>query len=402
MNDVRVVTPSADFAASLRSVYGESNGELRYWRDALTAADIPAVVRDLTQSGARVVIVGPGLFDAFAIELIDSLDRARPDIVKVLVAEPSEELWPAALRAGARDVLAPQASATQIRESLDRALDTATRQQLTDTPGGDGAPGSRVISVISPKGGVGKTTLATNLAFGLAVSAPGEAVVVDLDLQFGGIGGALGLAAQTTIADAVSSIGTVDTTTLKVFLTPHPSGLLALCAPESLAQADDLGVEHLERIIGLLTTDFRYVVIDTAAGIDVVTLAAIELSSDLVVVSTTDVPCARSVRRALDALDAIGATSQQRHLVLNRADARTGLGIADIEGAIGLPVEVALPDSVTIGLSLNIGSPVLESDPKSLAAASVKELVSSFTGEPLDAKPSRALRRLRQRAKGQL
>ncbi len=400
MSDVTIVSPSEDFSTTLRSVYAAANGDLRYWRDGMVTTDMPEVVRDLAHSDARVVVVGPGLLDSFAIELIDALDRERPDIVKLLVAEPSQDLWPAALRAGARDVLAPNLAPDELRQSLDRALSTASRHRsVLPTNGSDPAQTTEVITVASPKGGVGKTTIATNLGIGLARQAPGEVVVIDLDLQFGDIAGAFGLTPSTTIADAVAGIRSVDATTLKVFLSAHASGLFALCAPESLAQADDVKLEHLEQIVALLRRDFRYVVIDTSAGIDVVTLGAIELSTDLVVVSTTDMPCVRSVRRALEALSAIHSTSRQ-HLVLNRADVRTGLGIDDVEAAIGLRAIATVPESPTVAVSLNVGSPVLESDPRSVAAAAIDQLAGELVGAPGDHPSPRALRRLRRRAKG--
>lgn len=400
MSDVRIVSPSEEFSTTLRSVHASASGDLRYWREGMVTTDLPEVVRELANSDARVVVVGPGLFDDFAIDLIDALDRERPDIVKLLVAEPSQELWPAALRAGARDVITPTVGPDELREALDRALTTASRHRTGPSTNGDGAPGTKVITVVSPKGGVGKTTMATNLGIGLARHAPGEVVVIDLDLQFGGVAGAYGLTPSTTIADAVSGIRSVDATTLKVFLTAHPCGLYALCAPESLAQADDLKLEHLEQIVALLRRDFRYVVIDTSAGIDVVTLGAMELSSDLVIVSTTDVPCVHSVRRALDALAAIGAGASQ-HLVLNRADMRTGLGVADVESALGLRAVATVPDSAVVALALNVGSPVLESEPRSVAAAAIGELVGELAGAPVDRRASRAARRIRRRAKGQ-
>jgi pilus assembly protein CpaE len=298
-------------------------------------------------------------------------------------------------------VLSPAVSPTDLRQALDRALETAERRRSTRGADHDGGEPSRVISVVSPKGGSGKTTVATNLAVGLAQRAPGDVVVIDLDLQFGDVASALRLAPEHTIADTAAATTALDSTTLKVFLTPHPADLFALCAPESLAQADDVGAAHLSDVVSTLAQTFRYVVIDTAAGIDVVALSAMELSTDLVLVSTTDVPCVRSLRKAIEALDAIGVTTQSRHFLLNRADAKVGLSTHDIESVTGMNVDVAVPSSRAMWLSLNLGTPILESDTGSPAGKAMTELVARFIPDSADRRaPSSGGSGLWRRRKG--
>lgn len=374
-----VASPSDEFAKRLHDSFGAAaNGNSRFWSDGLKIADLPKLAERMIQAEPRVVVVGPGLYDEAALQLIKECDDRRPDIVTVLVADPSADLWPAAVRAGARDVIAPNATDDVLQEAIGRALRTAEQRHTSLMSAANPTPRARVISVVSPKGGAGKTTIATNLAVGLARAVPGEVVLIDLDLQFGGIAGALRMAPERSIADAATIGSALDGGMLKVLLTPHPTGLFALCAPESLAQADDVDAQHLSNIISLLSDDFRYVIIDTAAGIDVVTLAAIELATDLVLVSTTDVPCVRALRRATDALSAVGLGTQVRHFVLNRADVKGGLAVSDIEAVTGMEVDVSIPDSRAVAMSLNLGSPILESEPKSVPSKAFGELVGPF------------------------
>lgn len=387
MSGIVVATPSEQFAARLELAYGPPpHGSARFWRDGLQTTDLPSLAAEMVAADPNVVIVGPGLCEDAALQLVEACDAGRPDAVTLLVAEPTSDLWPAAVRAGARDVIAPGVTDGGLREAVDRALRAAEQRRAALSATSDPATRGRVISVLSPKGGAGKTTMASNLAVGLAHACPGEVVLLDLDLQFGGVAGALRLVPEHSIADAARAGSLLDAATLKVFLSAHPTGLFALCAPESLAQADDVGPEQLSQIVSLLADSFRFVVIDTAAGIDVVTLAAIELSSDLVAVSTTDVPCVRALRRALDALDAVGLKSQIRHFVLNRADVKGGLSLEDIEAVTGAEVDVSVPDARAVALSLNLGSPILESDPKSAPGKALAELVGPFLRkEPLTA-----------------
>jgi len=96
-------------------------------------------------------------------------------------------------------------------------------------------------------------------------------------------------------------------------------------------------------------------------------------------VCTTDVPCVRGVRKAVEALDVIGLSNQTRHFVLNRADARVGLSANDIESTLGMQIDVSVPSSQAMWLSLNSGTPILESDANSPAGRAMTELVTRFS-----------------------
>jgi pilus assembly protein CpaE len=171
----------------------------------------------------------------------------------------------------------------------------------------------------------------------------------------------------------------VTPTMVKVFLATHASGLYALCAPESPAEGDAVSHEHGALALRLLASEFSVVVVDTGAGLHEHSLAAIEVSTDLLVVCTTDVASVRSLRKELDALDHLGMTAQRRHFVLNRSNAKVGLDLGDIEDAIGMKCELTLPSSRSVPLSMNVGSPVIETDPRSPVARQLQRLVERFT-----------------------
>jgi pilus assembly protein CpaE len=128
----------------------------------------------------------------------------------------------------------------------------------------------------------------------------------------------------------------------------------------------------------MLADEFRYVVMDTGAGLDEHTLAAMEASTDIVLVCGTDVASARGVRKALDTFDLLGFTTQRRHFTLNRADARVGLSTDDIEGTVGMAISVSIPSSRAVPLSMNQGIPLLEGAQKSPVSRPLGELVNRF------------------------
>ena len=165
----------------------------------------------------------------------------------------------------------------------------------------------------------------------LAERHPGRVVAVDLDLQFGDLGSALSLQPERTLAQLTQS-AQLDITTVKLFLTPHEQRLFLLAGAKDPVEAEAIGHRHVAAVLPLLARHFDYVVVDTPAGLDERTLAALECASDLLLVSTLDVTSIRSLRKALDTLDEldIGAV---RRLVLNRADAKVGLEPSDAEQA---------------------------------------------------------------------
>jgi pilus assembly protein CpaE len=280
-----------------------------------------------------------------------------------------------------RDIVEPGAGDDELARALARAAETAARRRANLLGASEPEETSRLVTVLSPKGGSGKTTVATNLAVALASRAPSTVAIVDFDLQFGDVAAALGLSPEQGLADVARTAAAVDATMLKVFLTPHPSGLFALCAPETPAEGDELRYDHAATALRTLAESFPTVVVDTAAGLDEYALAAIEQSTDLLFVCPLDVAAVRSLRKELDALDRLGMTDARRHLALNRADARVGIEPGDVENVLGMRADVSLPSSRAVPFSMNAGTPVVGEDPRSAVARALQDLAGRFADD---------------------
>jgi pilus assembly protein CpaE len=377
-----LVTPDTEFEAQVKWAFDGQLDMERRWDDRLPRLHPDQAVQMLAADEPAVAVLGPGLAVAAALELAKAFDVLRPGTCVVLVAKPTARLWEQALRAGVREIVAPGAEDDELRQALTRAGAAAARRQASGAVAQkDPTPRGRVITVLSPKGGAGKTTVATNLAVRLAESAPGRVAIVDLDLQFGDVGSALGIGPQTTMADAARAESKLDSTTLKLFLEPHPAGLYALVGPHFPAEADEVSAATAGQVVDILAGEFAYVVVDTAAGLDEYALAAADVSDELVLVCVTDVPSVRGLRKALDAIDLLGMTRQRRHLVLNRADDRVGLSSRDVESTVGLAVDASMPTSRAVPISVNQGSPVVASDPRSPVARALTEFSRRFTAD---------------------
>lgn len=333
----------------------------------------------VTGERPEVLIMGPGLPAEDALRLATVFDVQFPEISVVLVAEGNPDLILQAMRSGIRDVLSPMADIASIRVLLERACQVfASRFRVEQPTASQPREQGLIIGVVSPKGGVGKTTVATNVAVGLGKIAPMNVVLVDLDLQFGDVASSLYLNPEHTILDAVSSPASQDAMVLKAFLTVHPANIYALCAPIDPVAADFVSAHQVTHLLQQLTAQFRYVVVDTGPGLTEHTLAALEQCTDAIWIAGMDVSSVRSLRTGTDVLRKLELLPETRHVVLNFADTKSGLAVQDVEASLNVPIDIALPRSKALTYSTNRGVPLLQEDVKDPAAKGLKSLVERF------------------------
>ena len=312
----------------------------------------------LTRSRPSVVVLGPDLGDR-AFDVARSIEDADPTVATILIAQSTNLVLQKAMAAGIRGVLEPTARVSTIKTVVEQAID-AGRRLRGSHPGLALQADKRFITIVSAKGGAGKTVVSSNLAAVLAAGTDRETVLVDLDLQFGDAATALQLDPPHSIMDAAEAASSLDVAALKVFLTQHPpTDLHVLCAPAEPAAGETLPGTAVATILDTLAEEFLQVVVDTDPGLSETTLTALERSTDIVVVADLDVPSVRGTRKLVDALDAIGMHGPNRYLVLNRADSKVGLSQAEVEKAVGMPVDVALPSTRQVPVSVNEGQPMV-------------------------------------------
>jgi pilus assembly protein CpaE len=371
-------------------------------RDLPSAADPSALWRDDPAGPPQVLVLdcaGPGVEDALA--LTARLDEVCPALSVVLVTDAGSAVALAAIRAGATDLLHPDADAAEVAHALQRAVELAevrTVSQLGAPVAELAGPSTgRVVSVVSPKGGVGKTTVATNLAVGLARTAPQATVLVDLDLQFGDVASGLNLDPEYYLPATVTGPAARDTMVLKTYLTLHETGLYVIAAPESPVEADAVSPDDVRRLLRTLASEFRYVVVDTAPGLSDHTLAAMDETTDLVLLTSMDVPGLRGLRKEIDTLRVLELDRCRRQVVVNFADPGAGLSVADVEATIGASVDVLLPRSKAAPASVNLGVPLLQSGVRDPMTRQLRALVDRLADGP-GAAPVPQLRGLKRQA----
>ncbi|GAA1829943.1 CpaE family protein [Microlunatus capsulatus] len=352
----------------------------------------------------RVLVLDCALGVPEALDLTARLDAECPAISVVLVTDGGPDLALPAMRAGATDILAPGATAEEVLRTVQRAVELAevrsAQQAGPPVVVEDRSAAGQVISVVSPKGGVGKTTVATNLAVGLARSAPQATVLVDLDIQFGDVASGLNLDPEHDLTAAVTGQASRDTMVLKTFLTLHETGLYVICAPDSPVEAENVSADAVRQLLRTLASEFRYVVVDTAPGLSEHTLAAMDETTDLVLLSSMDVPGLRGLRKEIDTLRELTLLQRRHQVVINFADPSTGLTVADVEATIGAPVDLVLPRSKAAPASVNLGVPLLQSGVRDPMTRQLLALVQGFAPGPGQKKVTAAPQLGRRAGKG--
>lgn len=344
--------------------------------------DLNALLGLGSDSLPEIVIVGDIIPVDRALSISQLLDDAYPDIELMLIAEPDTELALRAMRVGIREIVPPGISHDEIRVLLHRAGANVSNR-LRPFLGAD-ATGtvekSRVIVIASPKGGVGRSTIAVNLAAALALDAPMETVLVDLDLQFGDVATLLNLKPTHSIADAFGTAA-LDTLILKTVLTVHPAGFYVLCAAESPTARDRVSSAQVKRLLNQLSTQFPNVILDTTSGLSELILTVLEEANEVILVSSMDVSSIRALRKEIDVLTELDLIPASRHVVLNFEDRRSGLVVRDVEAVLGLSVDVVVPRSADVPLAGNRGEPFVLTNRASPFAKSILKLAARFNAE---------------------
>ncbi len=322
------------------------------------------------------VVLGPGLDLPAALATAERVRLAHPATAVVLVRTViSSDLYAPALESGVSAVVQAD-DPVALSAALDRARQT---WQAIQGPGAEERPAGRVVTVFSPKGGVGKTTMSVNIA--LALQSLGSRVcLVDLDLAFGDVAITLQLIPGHTIADAAGFEDRLDWAMLQSILTEHRSGLAVVAAPTNPEGRERITATLVRRVISQLRDHYDHVVVDTPPGFDDQVLGAFDESDDVVVIATLDVPTIKNVKVALETLDLLHLVRDHRHLVLNRADQEVGLTAGNVEDLLGIPVDVSVPSTLAVALATNNGDPIVSSAPDHVVSRTIVDFARGLPG----------------------
>lgn len=297
----------------------ESTDVLRSWQRAIEVSDIPCPV----------------------IGVIDD------------DAEMRDELLVEAVRVGFRDFLRRPASAGEIAGILRRV--EKSRPEAGDR--------GRLLAVASTKGGVGKSTIATNTAVHWARTSGKRVLLVDASLQLGVTASLLNLTPTMTIADVAGMSDRLDATMLREVTTRHASGLHVLAAPPNPADAADVDDECMALVLGIAKVAFDLIVVDSFPLLDATTLAIFDRADHVCIVTENSVPTLSGTAAMLRTLDDLDIRQARRSLVLNRFQKCAGsVTASDVENQLGDQVASVIKLDRRVLEAANLGQPIVETN----------------------------------------
>jgi pilus assembly protein CpaE len=316
----------------------------------------------------------PGMDGIQASELISQQD---PNIQVVMMSVQGEaDYLRRSMLAGAREFLIKPFSSEELANSLRRVNQLAASRRLIMAQQAPAAPppdsdyyqapvpkrprGAKIISLYSPKGGVGVSTIAVNLAIALREETRGRVAVVDASFQYGDIGVLLNLPANRTIVDVVEAKSDPDEDMLNGVLAAHSSGVKVLLAPPRPEQAELVSAEIVRKTLEVMKKMFDYIVIDTDKTINDPLLAVFDASEQIILISTADISSLKNAKLFFEVTQQLEYPASKTLLVLNRYDGKSGINARDVEGNIKHPVtgQIARDDKATT-LALTRGIPVV-------------------------------------------
>jgi pilus assembly protein CpaE len=345
------------------------------------------------ESKPDVVLMDINMPDMDGITATDAIRRVLPYIQIVILSVQSDSNYMRrAMQAGASDFLTKPPTIDELNAAIRRAGTVAHSEKAKIVvPAGatTAAPGilpvvapigvsGRVITVYSPKGGSGCTTLVTNLAISL-YNEDSSVLIVDGNLQFGDVAVFLNEQSKFSVVDLAPRADELDPEVVENVTIKHAqSGIKILAAPTKPEQADTINGEQFSKMVQYLKSIYSYVLIDTASALNEVTLAAIDSSDILVLITTQDIPSIKSSRLFLDVADAFGMDRNRIVFIMNKFDKRIGITPEKVAENLKQNIVAVIPYEERVIVSVNKGIPFLLADksrPLSRSILSLAEII---------------------------
>jgi len=364
-----------------------------------------------TETKPDIVLMDINMEDMDGITATESILREVPFTQVIILSVQSEQDYMRrAMMAGARDFMVKPPSSEELIATIRRLSVFAHEkreefERPTASVAAEAHPGSapshrptgKVLTFYSPKGGVGCTTIATNIALGLDTEET-PTVLVDGNLQFGDVSVFLNLQSKYSINDLTSRMDELDPEILEDVLLLHENGLRVLAAPPRPEMADEVNADQIRTIIQFLRQHFAYVVVDTASTMDDTTLAILDTTDLLIAICTPDIPSIKDARHLFDLLHILEFPTQNVCFVVNKMDRKGGISAEAVGENLKREVEAVIPvDERTVTASINKGIPLIVSDRSSPQSRALMQLMGTIKQRLADAEDQKEEEEVKER-----
>ncbi len=325
------------------------------------------------QQRPDVILMDINMPDMDGITATEAIMTQDPTVQVIIMSVQGEtDYLRRAMLAGAREFLTKPISADDLYKSIRHVYKLGTTRPRPVVGGagpgvavaGEGGAEGQIIAVFSPKGGVGTSVVAANLAVAIRQLTSKKVALVDANVLFGDLSVILNLRSDKTIIDLAQRVDELDRDLINDVLTTHTSQVKVLLAPPDPQRGELVSSDHIRAILEALKQEFDFVIVDTPASFQDRSLAALDMATRIVTLLTLEMHCIRNIKLFLEVADLLEYPHEKVMLVLNKASNRTGIRAEDVEKNIQRKIQLQIGDagqemtfSINQGVPLVIGKP---------------------------------------------
>ena len=317
------------------------------------------------------------------VQTLSRINDGMPDLpIVVFSTEANIRLMRSSLVSGASDYLQEPLDPDELETALMRVLERKEREGMRRRGElADPIPQGTIITVFGAKGGIGKTTIASNLAIALAGEAHQTVALVDMDTRFGDVAITMDIPVERSIADLARNLENVDRGTLKDYLVEHESGVRILPAPTRPSDWRNLSARHIRDVVDVLAQTHDFVIRDTPGTFNEIVAAAIEVGTMILLVTTLDMASIKDTVLALEMLhERFGSDDERIKVILNRAGLDTGVREKDVEQTLDAVLWWRIPQDNEVVKAAQLGRPIVMSRPQSKVSTEIREMARALAG----------------------
>ena len=367
-----IIVSNENHTQEIMKLYLEEFGDFSFFALSQDYSKIYNAVKELDKS---LVIIDISENTDSTLEFISKISLDFPNCkIMAMSDKPDVDLIIKVMRVGAREFI----SLPIIKNDFFSVL-SKTYEELTSAKKKKNK--CRILTVFSNKGGIGKTSIASNLALELAKITKENVALIDLNFQLGDITTFMDLKPSFNISYMLQNLDKINEDFLLSTLEKYKdTSLYILADPPYFKQAEDISAKQISALFDILKETFSYVVVDTSAGFDGKAITALDNSDMIFLVSIVNLPALRNCQRSLDLFDKLGYKKEKVQIVINRYMENDEIKAEDIEKVLNHKIYWKIPNNYfTLMSSINKGIPVSEISPDSNVAQSYKELALSVS-----------------------
>jgi len=363
----------ADIKRALMLAHFTVSGEAGYGIEAVTVAK---------EQVPDVFVVSAEEPVARALQTIEALGDALPDTPTIVYSSLADAASVRrAMVSGARDYLIKPVKPEDLTRAIYGVMGQEERRRMRASGERQEAPAhGTVITVFGAKGGIGKTTISTNLATALVRATSSTVVLVDMDTRFGDVAIMMDVAVEQSIADLARRVGEMDRDTVRDYLVRHHSGVMILPAPLHPTEWRNVTAQQITKIINLLAESYDYVIVDTPGTFNEIVAATLESAGLILLVTSMDIASIKDTALALEMLQSADVSEDKVKLMINHSTAANTLREEDVERVLEYKVFWRIPHDLNVATSTQLGQPVVITKPYARVSRSISDLAAALSG----------------------